>query len=855
MDPSASKPSPAASDPEATLDSSISGLASSPNESLPGQLRAIGPYQLLRLLGEGGMGQVWLAEQTSPVRRMVALKLIRVGLYDSVVLRRFESERQSLAIMEHPAIARVFDAGATPDGQPYFVMEYVPGVPITSYCDEKRLGIRERLELFIQVCEGVQHAHQKAIMHRDLKPANILVAEVDGKPVPRIIDFGLAKAASALETGGTMLTRAGGFVGTPGYMSPEQASATQDVDTRTDVYSLGVVLYELLTGSLPLGDMDYQRPLHEIFRKLHEVDPPRPSAKLSDSEKEVSGSQAQLRGTDARQLKAQLTGDLDCITLKALEKDRARRYATPLELAAEIQRYLFNEPILARPASTLYRARKYARRHRVGVAVAAIGALLLIGFALMQAVQLRRVQRERDRADRITRFMTDMFKVSDPDQARGNTITAREVLDRASAQIDKEMASDPDAQAQLMQVMSGVYSNLGLHPQAESLGRRAVDIRTRALGPDNPDTLESKMKLGWELLVLDRVAEAEKIEREAYDTARRTLPESNPLRARTASDLAGILANQSHFREAEKLAREGFELDRRNLPPNSWILLSAETELGEILSDQGRLAEAEPLYRDAANRGRAAFGEDSLQTMAWEMQLALVLTVEGRFAESETLLRHNLAVKRRVLGPDHPSTLATINELGFDLFQQGRYAEAEPILYSGLEHAEKAIGAESRMALDLRRTLSWDLNRLGRFQEAEKLQQQSLAAEIKISGAESPRALEVMEALAGTLKRSGRLQQAIEMDRQVVAIEVRRFGIDTRQASVTAYNLACYLALARQKDEAFAYLNQSIDHRLQPVTELAIEQDGDLNSLHSDPRWPALVAKAKEKAAEQKARP
>src|SRR5271168_1066767 len=378
-----------------TLDTGAEG---SPSAKSAGRI-SVGPYTLVKKLGEGGMGQVWLAEQTSPVKRQVALKLIKGGLYDNVVIQRFESERQTLAVMNHPAIAKVFDAGTTADGQPYFVMEYVDGSPIDQYCDRKRLKIRERLQLCIKVCEGVQHAHQKAIIHRDLKPSNILVAEVDGKPIPRIIDFGIAKAVSTPENAGqTMFTRAGALIGTPGYMSPEQADPQgQDIDTSTDVYSLGVILYVLLTGSLPFDSEEWRRkPLDQVLRQLREEDPPSPSNKLR-AEKETSTDTAVKRATEPRQLVNLLRGDLDWITLRALEKDRSRRYTTPLELAADIQRYLADLPVLARPASTGYRVRKYVRRHRIGVSVAAVIFLLLNGFVVAQAVALRRITQERDR--------------------------------------------------------------------------------------------------------------------------------------------------------------------------------------------------------------------------------------------------------------------------------------------------------------------------------------------------------------------------------------------------------------------------------------------------------------------------
>jgi hypothetical protein len=365
-------------------------------------------FQLVRKLGEGGMGQVWLAEQTSPVWRQVALKLIKAGMYDEAVVQRFQSERQSLAIMDHPAIAKVFDAGATPQGQPYLVMEYVPGLPITEYCDQKRLKIKDRLELFIQVCEGVQHAHQKAIIHRDLKPPNILVVDVDGKPVPRIIDFGLAKAIKPLVAGESIFTRLGHFVGTPGYMSPEQADpgfqdGVQDIDTRTDVYSLGIVLYVLLTGFQPFETKQGKKqPLDELLRKLREEEPPRPSAKVG-TDRDTSTTTAEARGTEPKQLVSQLRGDLDWIAMKALEKDRTRRYGAPSELAADIRRYLNHEPVVARPAGVAYRAGKFIKRNKLSLAVTVVFVLVVLAgaAATVREARIARMQQARGATLRI----------------------------------------------------------------------------------------------------------------------------------------------------------------------------------------------------------------------------------------------------------------------------------------------------------------------------------------------------------------------------------------------------------------------------------------------------------------------
>ena len=419
----------------------------------------VGAYTLVSQIGQGGMGQVWLAEQIAPIKRQVALKLIRVGRFDDSVLQRFYAERQSLAMMDHPAIAKVFDAGATSDGQPYFVMEYVPGQPITDYCDQKRLKIRERLELFVKVCEGVQHAHQKAVIHRDLKPANLLVVEVDGKPVPRIIDFGLAKAASPKLDGATLLTQAGDWVGTPGYISPEQADpAVMDVDTRTDVYSLGAVLYVLLTGFLPF-DTRKQR-FDEFLRWLREEDPLSPSSKVS-ADKETGKCTAEARGVEPKQLVSLLHGDLDWITMKALEKDRARRYDSPMDLAADIGRYLGNEPVTARPASVGYRAKKYVLRHKALVAGTAAVFLVLVAGVITsawQAVKARRAEAHAKQQSAIAQAVDDFLQhdllaqasadaQSGPKTKPDPDLKVRTALDRAADRIEGKFAKQPEVEA------------------------------------------------------------------------------------------------------------------------------------------------------------------------------------------------------------------------------------------------------------------------------------------------------------------------------------------------------------------------------------------------------------------------
>ncbi|MFL6353140.1 MAG: tetratricopeptide repeat protein [Bryobacteraceae bacterium] len=643
----------------------------------------IGPYYLLELIGQGGMGEVWLAEQKHPVRRRVALKLIKTGMDTREVVARFESERQTLALMDHPAIAKVFDAGSTAQGRPYFVMEYVAGIPIATFCDKHRLTTRERLELFVRVCGGVQHAHQKAIIHRDLKPSNILVTEVDGKPAPKIIDFGVAKAISQRLTAQTMFTRIGAMLGTPEYMSPEQADpAGEDIDTRTDVYSLGVVLYELLVGAVPLEIRKLS--FEEMLRKLREEDAPRPSTKLRTSG-EQSTTTAQNRRTEPATLSRQLRGDLDAITLKAIEKDRTRRYGTPSEVAADVGRYLRNEPVVARPASVAYRTRKYVRRHRVGVAVAIGLVMLVASFAIVQAMQLRRITRERDRADRITNFMTSMFKVSNPSEARGSKITAREILDKASRDIGTGLATDPELQAQMMNVMGTVYFNLGLNPQAYPLLSRAVEIRSRILGQENPDTLKSMNNLATTLDEQGRYAEAERLHRQVLDIRRRTLGPDHADTLVSLNNLANSLAEQGRYAEAEKLMRQALEIEHRILGPEHNLTIGAMENLAITLDQQGKYAEAEKLERQVLGIRRRVAGAEHQDTVRSMSNLGATLTHRGKYGEAERVEREALSIQRRILGREHPDTAATIYNLACIAAHQGRRDEAVSLLREALD--------------------------------------------------------------------------------------------------------------------------------------------------------------------------
>ena len=844
-------------------------------------------YKLIRMLGEGGMGQVWLAEQNAPVRRQVALKLIKAGMYDATVVQRFRSERQSLAIMDHPAIAKVFDAGATPLGQPYLVMEYVPGLPITEYCDQHKLTIAQRLQLFIQACEGVQHAHQKAIIHRDLKPANILVIEVDGRPTPRIIDFGLAKAIGHESSEQNAFTRFGLFLGTPGYMSPEHVDPTvNDVDTRSDVYSLGVVLYVLLTGLQPFGTNRADQPVHELLRKLREEDPPSPSAKVS-TDRETLATTAQARGTEPPQLVSLLRGDLDWIAMKALERDRARRYGTPLELAADLQRYLDHEPILARPASAGYRIRKYVRRHRVAVGVSAGLLLLLTAFSLLQALELRRTTQERDRANqerdraaRVTDFMTGMFKVADPSEARGNSVTAREILDKASKEMANSLSQDPEVQSQMMYVMASTYVNLGLYARAEELAKSALDARLRLFGPNDRKTLQSRTQLGAILYREGHYPESEKQTREAMLTERRELGPEDPLTLETMAHDAINQLEQGHYEDGEKQLSQVLDADTRVLGRENAQTLNAMFDLATALWLQSRNAEAEVQYRELLNIERRVLGPDHPEALRALANLAMVLHAQGRWAEAEPLYREVVSTEQRIVGADNPQVTFAMANLAALLAIEGRLAEGEKIYREVLAIRLKSVGPENPGTLLAQEDVADLLLKQGRNQEAEQMQRDTLAVQLRVLGPQHPNTLLSQAHLAGILIAEKKYTEAEKISRESFQVELSALGpqnpvtlntmrklgramaytdrypearklfldlIDRQNASggkgnrwSAWYGLACVAMAANRPDEALQYLREAIDHGYKNTDRLIA--DDDLKDLRANPRFQQLVA-------------
>ena len=727
--------------------------------------RSFGPYRLLRLIGEGGMGEVWLADQTAPVRRQVAVKLVKAGMDTAQVVARFEAERQALALMDHPAIATVYDGGSTPEGRPYFAMEFVKGEPITTYCDRHKLTMRGRLELFAQACDGVQHAHQKGVIHRDLKPSNVLVAVQDDRPVPKIIDFGVAKATALQLTDRTLQTEFGAMVGTIEYMSPEQAEmGGLDIDTRTDVYALGVILYELLTGALPFESKELREAgLLEMRRTIREKEPPRPSTRITRLG-DHSTAAATNRHTEPRRLASLLRGDLDWVTMRALEKDRTRRYQTVNALASEVRRYLNHEPVVAGPPSAVYRAKKFVRRHRFGVGAAATLVVLLAAFGVTMAVQAKRIALERDRANReaetarqVSSFLVGLFEVAKPSEAAANSVTAREILDKGAARIQSDLREQPAVQATLMSTMGEAYHSLGSYKKARALKDQALALERRVYGAQSLEAAGGLTSLAETLSRQAEHTEAEQAAREAVDIAR-SGPGSEVALARALRELAWALYLQGSLDEAETAAREAHALYARLPDPPEKELADCLSTIGGILFDKADLAGAASAYEETVAHRRRAFGPSHSRTVSASANLAAVWIAQGELAKAEAAYRDIVALDRQQLGPDHPSLGKSLSNLGAILYLQKKYYEAENYYRQALAIDRRAMGERHPDVATNLTNIGQALTMQKKYAEAEAVLAEAIAIKREGMGTDHPDVALAMTFLADSLCRSGKAQ-------------------------------------------------------------------------------------------------
>ena len=821
----------------------------------------IGPYTITGVLGEGGMGIVYAARQDAPLPRGVAIKVIRAGVHAPRLIARFEAERRTLAALDHPNIARIFDAGATAEGLPYFAMELVRGEPITRFCDRNGLGIAARLKLFQNVLEAVQYAHQKAVVHRDLKPSNVLVGDSAGHPIPKVIDFGVAKVASGDPELGTAHTTMGAVVGTLEYMSPEQAIGyTEGVDTRSDIYSLGVLLYELLTGCLPFPTATLRTASPaELERLLRDTDPPAPSRRVATT---VDGAidRARARGSDPARLIRALRGDLDNIVGVAMRKEPARRYASVAQLSEDIARYLAGRPVSAHPATIWYRTRRFVGRHRIEVFGGAAAAALLLAvsatFTLRLATARDRAHAEAVKASQVASFLQEVFQVPDPNAAADREISARRLLDKAAQRIGLELKAQPDVQASLLRVMGTTYFGLGHFDQSERLLREALTVQRGFHGDRHLDVAATLFQLGrLRLQSSNDPNRAEEALREALAIRIALLGDRDTATASTMTELALALRAQGQFEEAERLARRAVDVHRQDGRAESRALGESLHNLAYILRSQNRERVAEQFYREALAIRRRLLEPTHPELFATMGNLAVLLDARGEYAEAESLHREVLAARRERLGAEHPQTLQSLNNLATNLWRTGRFADAAGVFREAVEVGRRVYGRENgtlaimlnnlgvalrradklaeaeahhREALAINRRLklqprvAGDLDNLGRvllargdIGGAARLHTEALALRTRLHGADNPDVAESLSGLGEARLADGKIAEAEGLLRRALALRESRLGAQDPRVAQSTFDLAAPLRLRGELHEAEKLLRKSLEIRSQ----------------------------------------
>ena len=786
----------------------------------PGAGERLGPYRLLERLGGGGMGTVWLAERADEqFRKRAAIKLIKRGMDTDEILRRFQNERQVLAELEHPYIARLIDGGATDDGRPYLVMEHVEGAPIDRYCERHGLSIRDRLELFCKAAEAVQYAHGRLVVHRDLKPSNILVT-ADGQP--KLLDFGIAKV---LEPEGRAETTAGAArVMTPRYASPEQFRG-QRISTASDVYSLGVVLYELLTGRRPYTVTEPSSAAYE--RAICEQAPLKPSTAVAapaaaQPSAEDGPAPGAARG-DAKRLQRRLAGDLDTILLTALRKEPQRRYASVQHFADDVRRFLDHRPIAARPDSWGYRAGLFVRRNRAAVAAAAVALLALGAGVVVSAAMFLKADAARDAeaqaraaeadaraaAEEVNRFVNGMLAAVDP-REQGVDITVREVLDQAARRVEEDLSGRPTVERGVRGTIGVAYRALGLYDQALPHLRRALELARQLDGEDHPRTADAMNELGVLLCDGGAFAEAEALHRAALAIHLRCFGEPHEALAVSMNNLAETLAGQGQHEDADALARQALEQRRALFGPRDLRVAESLNNLALLRYSQGAYAGAEALLRESLTLHRESQGADHPDVAALTNNLAGLLMARGAYPEAEEMFRAALAQRRQRLGPEHPHVATTLNNLAEVLRLQGRFAEAESLFRECLALRRTLLGEEHPATLKTMNNLALTLGAQEDFAAAEALHRETLALRRQVLGDRHPETTTSLNGLAHTLQKRGELSAAEPLFREALAIRAAALGPQHPHVALTMGNLARVLLDLGAPGEAQALCEQAI---------------------------------------------